>query len=867
MSNIDIKVTADVVDLQAKFALAKAESSAFSLELNKLAKEAAAAGGPNDELKAKIYAVAEQSTVAKAKVAELRTEIKTATDTSGGFAGALGEINPLLGAFGVALSIGAVEQFGQSLLENAAHIEHEAEVLGLSSSAYQAFAKSAELAEVPIDTVEGALKRFNAAQGKAQEGSIAQAAAFRELGVDARLPAEEALPAVASALLAMSDTAERARIETLLFGKSGQELNPVLEQWAEGVDGLTRKLNDLGVMLDPEITAKAEAAKKEMTLFSEQLRTGVVDAAVAAYPYLKKIGDELLLISGLQGVLDQLPKPGEKEDVRVTAAPIDPNADYRAEIAGLNALDTKLVEREALTGKIRQAQLALMDATERGDAAGIRTSTEVISDLQKQLDALNKPPHVSNKAANEAREAADAQTQAWVQANEKRIESDEHTNAFLLETGRETLDQFETQARSLEDQRYAVALDGLHRREAADAGNKVALAKDSADKQVIYQDYVDRLTALDQQYQLKKQQIARIELQEFERDENAKLERGLALYESDFKAHQISAEQAHDLEQQLTLAIEREVLARFDAENSGLKAGNEAYAKAMKERQAIVDGFAKHVEEQDNSLKDEEAQKWRQLADSIRSSFNSALDNMLFHGGTFRQFMQSVAIGIAEAFLQMGEKIAEDWIERQIAQIAATQTSQAAQTGAVVAGQAAQTAAVAAGAGAKSLVSAEADSKSILNAAYTSAAEAYKSVMEAVPPPANLILAPIAAAGTFAAVAAFDVISAEGGLDRVRYNGQLIQAHVDESVTPANVAIPQRDFFSDSRVRDFLGAGARKFDGSLSGGAAAMNGATHYHSHEWNIGSDFSPDHILRNPTKRRIFERYIENEFAKAVK
>jgi hypothetical protein len=40
VSNINIKITADTVDLAAKFAVARAESQALTTELNKLAREA-----------------------------------------------------------------------------------------------------------------------------------------------------------------------------------------------------------------------------------------------------------------------------------------------------------------------------------------------------------------------------------------------------------------------------------------------------------------------------------------------------------------------------------------------------------------------------------------------------------------------------------------------------------------------------------------------------------------------------------------------------------------------------------------------------------------------------------------------------------
>lgn len=83
------------------------------------------------------------------------------------------------------------------------------------------------------------------------------------------------------------------------------------------------------------------------------------------------------------------------------------------------------------------------------------------------------------------------------------------------------------------------------------------------------------------------------------------------------------------------------------------------------------------VEANTNRLETEEAAKWTQLSNSIRSSFNSAIDGMLFQGKTFLQGMLAIAEGVIKAFLEMGEKIAEDWIQRQIESLFMTESVQA----------------------------------------------------------------------------------------------------------------------------------------------------------------------------------------------
>lgn len=156
------------------------------------------------------------------------------------------------------------------------------------------------------------------------------------------------------------------------------------------------------------------------------------------------------------------------------------------------------------------------------------------------------------------------------------------------------------------------------------------------------------------------------------------------------------------------------------------------------------------ISETDNKLFDAEEEKWKQLSSDIRSSFNSALDGLIFEGNTLKQFFVNVAKGVAEAFLHMGEKIAEDWIEQQIRMLVTTQTTEAAQTAAVAAGGQAQVAAKAAATAEGSAVEVAAGSAHIMNDAYEAAAGAYKAVVGI--PIIGPFLAPIAAGVAFAAV-------------------------------------------------------------------------------------------------------------------
>ena len=137
------------------------------------------------------------------------------------------------------------------------------------------------------------------------------------------------------------------------------------------------------------------------------------------------------------------------------------------------------------------------------------------------------------------------------------------------------------------------------------------------------------------------------------------------------------------------------------------------------------------------------------------------------------------------------------WIAAQLGMTAATTAATATQTSTVVAGQAAQTAAVVTGVTAQesakaaarasgAAVQAATASASIMGAAYQAAAHTYASVSAI--PYVGWILAPVAAAGAFAAVAAYNVVTS---LDVGAWNlprDMPANLHAGEMVIPQNFA-------------------------------------------------------------------------------
>lgn len=272
--------------------------------------------------------------------------------------------------------------------------------------------------------------------------------------------------------------------------------------------------------------------------------------------------------------------------------------------------------------------------------------------------------------------AGDALAHVFEQQSLKEIAIATDRNDALYRLGMESLESWRAQAIAEADQKYSAELSYLDRKETADKSDAAAELRDAEERRIAYEDHVLALEKIDERYAEEKQARDKQALADAISADNARLQSGLRALDTAFRTHQIGADERFRLEQELTDAIYGEELKRLDALIATLAAGTKAYEDAIRDRQKIEQDFARQSQTNTDRLETEEAQKWAELGNSIRSSFNSALDGMIFQGRSFQQFLLQVAQGVLKAFIQMGETIAENWIEEQMSSLFATKAAQ-----------------------------------------------------------------------------------------------------------------------------------------------------------------------------------------------
>lgn len=188
-------------------------------------------------------------------------------------------------------------------------------------------------------------------------------------------------------------------------------------------------------------------------------------------------------------------------------------------------------------------------------------------------------------------------------------------------------------------------------------------------------------------------------------------------------------------------------------------------------------------------------ENWTKSFANLDSAFSSSISGMILGTETWQKAVRRLSQTALSDLINLAEKSLVSWLETETDKTAATTAGVASRTAAETSGQSAGLAQMVLGA-----------LKAISASAAQAAANTYASVSAI--PYVGWILAPPAAAAAFAAVLAFGgkMPSAAGGMWNVP-SDTLAMVHKQESILPAGIAQPMRDFFSSGGASGQGGGG------------------------------------------------------------
>lgn len=210
--------------------------------------------------------VAVGAEAAGAGVEEAKEHFGRLREASGALIGSFTELLPMFAVFaGVGSAAGFVEMV-RSTAETAENFEVLSRTIGISTAAVQKWDYIANLSGVSQDSMNTGLQKLNQNLGEVAAGrDKPMATLLQHLGISLRdnnghlKNAAELLPALNKAFFDTQDPAMRAYMAITLFGKSGQDLLPILDQAPDKVNELADSYKKYAYQFTPQDTKNLDA--------------------------------------------------------------------------------------------------------------------------------------------------------------------------------------------------------------------------------------------------------------------------------------------------------------------------------------------------------------------------------------------------------------------------------------------------------------------------------------------------------------------------------------------------------------------------------------------------------------------------------
>ena len=158
----------------------------------------------------------------------------------------------------------------------------------ISSDTYQKWMYAAEIIDVSAETIGASLGKMVKQMDKAPQK-------FEELGVSIKdasgkyRDSEDVFYDVVNAIGQIEDETEQEILANELFGRSFQELNPLIDAGTDSLKELGQEAEDRHVIMTPEELATMQSAKDALDKVRAQLATALAPVIEALSPYIEKI--------------------------------------------------------------------------------------------------------------------------------------------------------------------------------------------------------------------------------------------------------------------------------------------------------------------------------------------------------------------------------------------------------------------------------------------------------------------------------------------------------------------------------------------------------------------------------------------------
>jgi len=320
-------------------------------------------------------------------------------------------IQSAFAALGVTLSAGAVAVGIKKTIDGMDALNDASKRLGVSTEALSALGYAAEQSGSSMEGLQTGLRFLNRNLVEAQQGSKEMATTLRQFGITALDDTESALAKLADAFAAMPNGAQKTADAIKIFGRSGAELIPLLNEGSAGLAKFRAEAERLGIVVSGPAAQAADDFNDRMNTLGKSISAVGIAIANEILPVLGRMANAMAGAArsgaGLKGVIDALGSQTGKEL-----------------FDAFNGLDATQRDIAATTNELenlRSEQKRLRAEGAEGFLSDFKTAlaeglTPRIQELQGKLgtlwDRYKRLSEAQKQAADSAKEAAAGAKQA-----------------------------------------------------------------------------------------------------------------------------------------------------------------------------------------------------------------------------------------------------------------------------------------------------------------------------------------------------------------------------------------------------------------------------------------------------------------------
>ena len=312
-----------------------------------------------------------------------------------------------LAVTGLALVVAAVVKTEKALIsmtkESAAYVDNiltMSQTTGQSAEQLQEFSYAAELMDVSMDTLQGSLTKLTNNMQNAINGTGDAKSAFEQLGISltnadgSMRSANDVFYDTIDALGNVQNATERDALSMDIFGRSAQDLNPLIIQGSDTLRDYAKEAHDVGYVLDNETLGALGAVDDGFQRLQKTQESVKNQMAAEFAPYLTKALEDIREL--IQKVGKALVESGAVDAfgsiLESSVALLEPLGSLiSAVLPALTAALKPIAETVALIADTANVIVGLF--TFNGDkirtALGLNASSGQLSNMQRASGAYN----------------------------------------------------------------------------------------------------------------------------------------------------------------------------------------------------------------------------------------------------------------------------------------------------------------------------------------------------------------------------------------------------------------------------------------------------------------------------------------------